>query len=123
MLFPYNRSVEIYRCPADKVPVNGANIQRVRSYSLNGMMGDNADPGGINGGMWVHPGIREHLKLTEVINPGPSGASFFIDEHLIDSLFLFKSFPDLPNWHKNCFYRTLEYVPSGPPCIGPCRWR
>src|SRR5437899_2886962 len=60
MLFPYNHSVEIYRCPADKLPVNGANVQRVRSYSLNEMMGDNAEPGGINGGLWVHPGIKEH---------------------------------------------------------------
>jgi len=40
-LFPYNSSVDIYRCPADKIPIKGAGAQRVRSFSLNGMMGDN----------------------------------------------------------------------------------
>src|SRR2546426_6840705 len=105
MLFPYNRSVEIYRCPADKIPVNGGNVQRVRSYSLNGMMGDNADPAGINGGMWVHPGIREHLKLTEVINPGPSGASFFIDE---------QSDPDPMKCSVNDGYLGIDFSKKGP---------
>jgi prepilin-type N-terminal cleavage/methylation domain-containing protein len=80
MLFPYNRSVAIYCCPADKFPVLGTTVQRVRSYSLNGMMGQNPEPGGFDPSAWVHPGIPEHRKLSDVRNPGPSWASFFFDE-------------------------------------------
>ena len=77
-LFPYNRSEMIYRCPADKLPfkVGGRSVVRVRSYSLNGMMGENS--------VWaadsVHPGIRENRKFTDIKNPSTSQASFFLDE-------------------------------------------
>jgi prepilin-type N-terminal cleavage/methylation domain-containing protein/prepilin-type processing-associated H-X9-DG protein len=105
MLFPYNRSVEIYRCPADKMPVNGTTIQRVRSYSLNGMMGDNADPAGINGGFWVHPGIKEHLKMTDVVNPSPSASSFLIDE---------QSNSDPGKCSVNDGYLGIDFAKKGP---------
>ena len=75
LLFPYNKSVEIYRCPGDKEMPVGATVPRVRSYSLNGMMGDNAGHGAD-----VHPGIKENRKLTDVRSPSPSEASFFVDE-------------------------------------------
>lgn len=75
-LFPYNRSVDIYRCPGDKFPLKGLNVQRVRSYSLCGMMGINTD--------WVpasvHPNTRENLKFTSVKDPNASKAMFFVDE-------------------------------------------
>jgi prepilin-type N-terminal cleavage/methylation domain-containing protein/prepilin-type processing-associated H-X9-DG protein len=75
-LFPYNRSVNIYRCPADKFALRTRTVPRVRSYSLSGMMGINSD--------WaaqaVHPNIRENRKFSEVKNPGPSRAFFFVDE-------------------------------------------
>jgi prepilin-type N-terminal cleavage/methylation domain-containing protein/prepilin-type processing-associated H-X9-DG protein len=81
LLFPYNKSVDIYRCPADKFAISGTSAQRVRSYSLNGMMGDNGDPGPpIGNGNNVHKDIQENLKLTFIRNPGPSAASFFVDE-------------------------------------------
>ena len=75
LLFQYDQSVENYRCPADKVNINGISTLRVRSYSLNCMMGD-------NGGTPYspHPGIPENLKFTSILSPGPSDASFFIDE-------------------------------------------
>jgi prepilin-type N-terminal cleavage/methylation domain-containing protein/prepilin-type processing-associated H-X9-DG protein len=75
LLYPYNKSVGIYRCPGDLDLVQGATVPRVRNYSMNGMMGDN---GGFGGD--VHPGIRENRKFTSVSNPGPSSASFFIEE-------------------------------------------
>ncbi len=75
LLFAYNKSVGIYRCPGDHDIVNGSTAFRVRNYSMNGMMGDN---GGY--GADVHPGIEEHRKFTSVVNPAPSSASFFIDE-------------------------------------------
>lgn len=40
-LFPYNTSVKIYHCPADRstVDAGGAQLPRVRSLSLSGQMG------------------------------------------------------------------------------------
>lgn len=75
LLYPYNPAPGIYHCPADMAIISGANGPRVRSYSMNGMMGNN---GGTVAN--VHPGIQEHLKFTSVVNPGPSSASLFIAE-------------------------------------------
>lgn len=75
LLFPYNKSVQIYRCPGDRDNVAGAGGPRARTYSLNGMMGENAGFGAD-----VHPGIRENLKFAQVRSPGPTDASFFFDE-------------------------------------------
>jgi prepilin-type N-terminal cleavage/methylation domain-containing protein/prepilin-type processing-associated H-X9-DG protein len=82
LLYPYNKSVSIYRCPGDKDYVPGASQTRIRNYSLNGMMGDNAGFGGD-----VHPGIKENLKFGAVRAPGPSSASFFVDEQSSASVF------------------------------------
>jgi prepilin-type N-terminal cleavage/methylation domain-containing protein/prepilin-type processing-associated H-X9-DG protein len=75
LLYPYNSSVDIYRCPGDRDLIPGASTPRVRTYSLNGMMGDN---GGF--GSDVHPNIPEHKKLTSIRAPSPTEASFFVDE-------------------------------------------
>lgn len=81
-LFPYNGSVDIYRCPADNIVVRGSGGRRVRSYALTGMMGINdtwaADA--------VHPKIRENRKFAEVRSPGPATAMFFVDEQADPSL-------------------------------------
>jgi prepilin-type N-terminal cleavage/methylation domain-containing protein/prepilin-type processing-associated H-X9-DG protein len=75
LLYPYSRSPDIYRCPADKFSVNGASGGlRVRSYSMNGMMGHNG------GAANVHPNFQENLKFIDVKNPAPALASFFFDE-------------------------------------------
>src|SRR5882762_239270 len=40
-LYPYNRDVGIYHCPADNgVVINGTTLATVRSYSMNGFMGE-----------------------------------------------------------------------------------
>jgi prepilin-type N-terminal cleavage/methylation domain-containing protein/prepilin-type processing-associated H-X9-DG protein len=75
VLYPYTKSEGIYRCPGDKVAVNGQNVQRIRSYSMNGMLGDN-----LGSTTDVHPGLLEHKKLTDVLDPGPAAATFFVDE-------------------------------------------
>jgi len=80
MLFPYNSSLGIYRCPADNTFPTGSTGERVRDFSLNGMMGSNQEPGGFDAANIIHPGIQEHLKFTDVVNPGPARASFFWDE-------------------------------------------
>jgi prepilin-type N-terminal cleavage/methylation domain-containing protein/prepilin-type processing-associated H-X9-DG protein len=75
VIYQYNKSVGIYKCPGDTVQVFGMNgATRVRSYSLNGMMGNN---GGNDG---VHPGIIENLKFASIRSPDPASASFFVDE-------------------------------------------
>jgi prepilin-type N-terminal cleavage/methylation domain-containing protein/prepilin-type processing-associated H-X9-DG protein len=77
-LFAYNQSLEIYQCPADKLVIKGSHgALRVRSFSLNGMMGLNSSIGS----PWnPHPNIKENLKFGDAIDPGPSQANFFIDE-------------------------------------------
>jgi prepilin-type N-terminal cleavage/methylation domain-containing protein/prepilin-type processing-associated H-X9-DG protein len=75
-LFPLNQSINIYRCPADKIPLAGRIVPRVRSYSLSGMMGINNDWAATS----VHPNIRENRKFSDVKNPGPSKAFFLVDE-------------------------------------------
>jgi prepilin-type N-terminal cleavage/methylation domain-containing protein/prepilin-type processing-associated H-X9-DG protein len=76
LLFPYNGSEAIYRCPGDQIPIPGTGVLRARSYSLSIMMGLNDDFGKNT----VHPGISENIKLSAVRNPGPSDALFFVDE-------------------------------------------
>ena len=75
VLFPYNKSEAIYRCPGDKVMLNPGSVQRVRSYSLNGMMGDNRGSAAN-----VHPTLVENRKYSDIKNPNPSAATFFMDE-------------------------------------------
>lgn len=79
-LYPYNQSVEIYRCPADRMVVSGGTASRVRSFSLNCMMGNNYEPGRFNPAPLIHPGFDENRKFSDVKNPGPAAASLFIDE-------------------------------------------
>ena len=79
-LFPYNGSLKIYQCPSDQLALkSGARtltVTRVRSYSLSGMMGINTDFAITS----VHPGIPENKRFSDVNNPGPSQAMFFVDE-------------------------------------------
>jgi prepilin-type N-terminal cleavage/methylation domain-containing protein/prepilin-type processing-associated H-X9-DG protein len=75
VLFPYNKSEGIYRDPGDRDLIPGQPAPRVRNYSMNGMMGNN-----LGTTTDVHPGIPENKKLAAVQNPGPSRASYFIDE-------------------------------------------
>ena len=104
VLFPYNRTVDIYRCPADKLPVNGTSMQRVRSFSLNCMMGKNAEPGMFDPA-WIRGPFRENVKFTDVKNPGPSTASFFIDE---------QSHPEAAKCSINDGYIGIDYGKKGP---------
>jgi len=73
------QSERIYQCPADtlELKIRGRSVLRVRSFSLNGMMGKNSDIGS----PWnPHPKIKENIKFTDTIDPGPGKANFFIDE-------------------------------------------
>lgn len=70
-LFPYNRSVAIYRCPSDMSRTDGR--PRVRSYSINGWMGGRPLAG--------QDDYRVFLKESDIVSPSPSEAFVFIDEH------------------------------------------
>ena len=71
-LYPYNRSVGIYKCPADRSTVRDAGkIRRFRSVSMNSYMNDIPDPA--NRDCWH--------RLNQILAPSPSQAFVFLDEH------------------------------------------
>jgi prepilin-type N-terminal cleavage/methylation domain-containing protein/prepilin-type processing-associated H-X9-DG protein len=70
---------KLYRCPADKstVSYNGANYDRVRSFSMNGWVGfGTRDWGQPASG----PGFKLNFKMGDMVNPGPAQTWVFIDE-------------------------------------------
>src|SRR5947208_1869175 len=78
LLFPYNRSVGIYRCPADKTPVVGnRSVLRTRTYQLDALL-NYWYMGGIP--PW-NPDPWERRKFSELVNPPPTGVLTFIDSH------------------------------------------
>ncbi len=80
LLFPYNQSVAIYHCPADKSTVETADgvplpRPRTRSYSLSTCInGHPTTPGGV---IWP-PNFQ---KESEIIDPSPDRLFAFIDAH------------------------------------------
>jgi prepilin-type N-terminal cleavage/methylation domain-containing protein/prepilin-type processing-associated H-X9-DG protein len=100
VLFPYNKSEPVYRCPADKIMFNNIVGVRIRSYSMNGMMGDN-----LGTAADVHPGVVENKRFSNIRNPGPSQASLFLDEQS-DANPAFSSIDD--------GYYAIEYAGRGP---------
>ena len=80
LLGPYcNRSTGIYRCPGDKVP--GVSGPRERSISMNGQMGGTStQPNILNQGIDGKNYVLFY-KQAQIINPTPSTAWVFIDEH------------------------------------------
>jgi prepilin-type N-terminal cleavage/methylation domain-containing protein/prepilin-type processing-associated H-X9-DG protein len=78
-LWDYNRSLGIYKCPADRSmakEADGKFYPRVRSVSMNGNM---------NGNSWYTEQTKNtHFtfrKTTEIVRPSPSMAFVFLDEH------------------------------------------
>jgi prepilin-type N-terminal cleavage/methylation domain-containing protein/prepilin-type processing-associated H-X9-DG protein len=75
VLFKYNQSVGLYKCPADKSTVlDRGLIPRTRSVSMNMYMNVRPDPADSDYRRCWH-------KLSQVRNPGPARAFVFIDEH------------------------------------------
>ena len=72
-LFPYNTSVKIYHCPADRsvVRLGGVELPRVRSVSMSGQMA---------GDLGLIANFPPNLKETDIHFPPPSRAFVFIDE-------------------------------------------
>lgn len=75
-LWPYNKSVGIYKCPADRsvAVINGATYERIRSVSMNCR---------INGSDYFIAPVAQFYnpkKLSEIVNPSPSQTFVFLDE-------------------------------------------
>ena len=90
LLFPYNQTLTIYRCPADKSTVElrdgtKTNQPRWRSYNLSQS---------INGWPEFDPYlsrlIPSYRKFSQIRNPGPSNLITFLEVHedsIYDALF------------------------------------
>jgi prepilin-type N-terminal cleavage/methylation domain-containing protein/prepilin-type processing-associated H-X9-DG protein len=73
ILFPYNRSVAIYKCPADRSTVlDQGTTPRSRSCSMDIFMNDLTSPGN---------GSACWQKFSQIRSPTPAQAFVFIDEH------------------------------------------
>jgi prepilin-type N-terminal cleavage/methylation domain-containing protein/prepilin-type processing-associated H-X9-DG protein len=71
LLFPYNRSAAIYRCPADASTVTGAALPRTRSYCMSISL-------------YCDDATGSFRKMAEIFNPSPSGLFVLIDTHELD---------------------------------------
>jgi len=90
LLFPYNRSVAIYRCPADRSTIEdqgGNKLSQPRNRSYNQSQSVNGYPE-FDSFMLTH--IPCFKKLTQISAPNSAQCLVFIDEHedtLLDSEF------------------------------------
>jgi prepilin-type N-terminal cleavage/methylation domain-containing protein len=102
-----NNNAHIYKCPSDhalsSVQMAAGFRERVRSYSMNAMVGDAGDL--VVGGQNVNnPGYQQFLKLAQV--PQPANIFVFLDEHpdsINDGYFLVQ-------WPAAADYYWPEYV-------------
>jgi prepilin-type N-terminal cleavage/methylation domain-containing protein len=102
----------VYKCPADRalsdVQRSAGWNERVRSYSMNAMVGDAGDLSS-TGQNLNNPGYKQYFKLPQI--GAPANIFVFIDEHpdsINDGYFLVQwSYPfewvDLPaSFHNDC---------------------
>jgi prepilin-type N-terminal cleavage/methylation domain-containing protein len=96
-----SRATAIYRCPSDRVlhPVQSAAgwDGRIRSYSMNAMVGDAGDFS-TNGFNVNNPGYVQFFKITQI--PQPADIFVFLDEHpdsINDGYFLERDY--YSEWH------------------------
>jgi prepilin-type N-terminal cleavage/methylation domain-containing protein/prepilin-type processing-associated H-X9-DG protein len=88
-LFTYNTSVGIYKCPASVNQIRSdLNVSPVRTVSMMGRMGgaDTADVAAdstlFDTTYILGPAYPLYKKVTQVRNPGTSGAIVFVDESI-----------------------------------------
>ena len=89
LLFPYNSSLGIYHCPADRstvTPLNGAPLSQLRWRSYNMNLSVNGLPD-LDPYAFYNPSFK---KLTQIHNPDPATLWVFVDVHedeIFDSTF------------------------------------
>jgi prepilin-type processing-associated H-X9-DG protein len=89
LLYPYVKTVVVFKCPADQRQVNlggGITRPRVRSYSMNCYLSPVVVPADNNPKEYEWPrtgqgGTRAFFKVTELVRPGPSMTYLLIDEN------------------------------------------
>jgi prepilin-type N-terminal cleavage/methylation domain-containing protein/prepilin-type processing-associated H-X9-DG protein len=104
LLYPYNKSVGIYRCPSAST-VDATVSARVRSYSMNCYM-NGEDIGATHSSL---TGYKVNRKTADITKPQPSLAFVFVEEHynsIDDGHFGFSpetgTWWNLPSlWHDN----------------------
>jgi prepilin-type N-terminal cleavage/methylation domain-containing protein/prepilin-type processing-associated H-X9-DG protein len=99
-LYPYVKTMSIYKCPADLLgghKFGSTFYPSVRSYSMNCYMGPILTP--LPSGAWTSSNTRNFFKDTDITQPGPSTTYVLIDEneHSINDSF-FVSDPTHVNW-------------------------
>ena len=121
-LGPYvNGVVSTYHCPSDHalstVQRQAGWSQRVRSYSMNAMVG-NAGPASTNGFNINNPNYQQYFKITDILQPVQ--IFVFLDEHpdsIDDGYFINRAYEpesiDLPtsyptSYHKHGITRAYE---------------
>jgi len=103
-LYPFNNSLEIYRCPTDtKVPVSLRAAlkgkRRARTYSLCGRIGgDDVETGWVLGGEYP---MRK--KMSDITFPPPSMAMVFLEEsyETIDDGYFATKAPGVNLWQNS----------------------
>lgn len=112
LLYPYNGSEGIYRCPADKSVsvLGGVKMERIRSYSISQYMNGSVDAEFSDPSNPLKT-FRRAIKLAQVTHPGPTDAITFVDEDELsidDGHFGFNPattdnrwMPNLPAWKKD----------------------
>ena len=84
LLFPYLKSVAVFKCPADRstATFGGVRYPRVRSLTMNNWLGRYLPDGSL--GQVSFPGdeaYRINVKLSDLTDPPPVQTFVFIDEH------------------------------------------
>jgi prepilin-type N-terminal cleavage/methylation domain-containing protein len=81
LLFPYNTSLGIYKCPADTTHILGSQLPRLRSVSMSTAMN------WFNSGPTPNPSMQSQAtfwKTAQFISAGAAKLSVFWDEKAVD---------------------------------------
>ena len=84
LLYPYSRSIKIYKCPSDigfnpQLAAAGINEMPVRSYSVNTYM-NGYDVGSDHQDDWPTGVYIVQTKISMIASPGPARRMVFADE-------------------------------------------
>ena len=89
----YIKSSSVWKCPADNYVKGGVPAPRVRSLSMNGVLGNGLgttpDPPGPGNGYRTY--YKKATKMSQLLKPGPVMVFVFLDEHpdsINDALFM-----------------------------------
>ena len=80
VLYQYAGGPGVYLCPADTSKVrNQPGLQRTRTYSIQNWLNNDIVSGTVQDTIYGSP--FDLLKYSRIVNPGPSDAVVFVDEH------------------------------------------